>query len=93
LDLRAAYHQRGIGLMNQRYYEAEAHIKEGIRICESPPNLWKGMISFVVGNLGLSYWLQGDFENAYETLMQGLREREKLIEQALKVWDADREIY
>ena len=80
LHLGIAYNQRGIGLMmNHQYYEAEDHFKEGIRICESLPNFWKGMISFTVANLGLSYWLQGDFEKAYETLSQGLRDREGLF--------------
>ena len=80
LPLGIAYNQRGIGLMmNGQYHEAENHFKEGIRICENLPDFWKGMISFTVANLGLAYWLQGDFEHAYGTLFQGLCDREELF--------------
>jgi tetratricopeptide (TPR) repeat protein len=80
LSLGIAYNQRGIGLMmNNRYHEAEEHFKEGINICEGLPKFWKGMVSFTIANLGLSYWLQGDLETAYDALLQGLRDREKLF--------------
>jgi hypothetical protein len=65
--------------MSHKYSEAEDCFKEGIKVCKGLPNFWNGMISFTVANLGLSHWLQGDLELAYETLLGGLRAREELF--------------
>lgn len=77
IRLAVAHNERGIALMmNGEYEKAAEEFHEGITIYKSLPDFWYQMISLPLGNLGLAYWLLGDYDTASNTLLESLRERE-----------------
>lgn len=77
IRLAIAHNQRGIALiMNLEYDKAAEEFREGIKIYQSLPDFWYQMISLPLANLGLTYWLLGDYDIATNTLLEALRERE-----------------
>ncbi|KAK0102667.1 hypothetical protein ONS95_006270 [Cadophora gregata] len=78
IRLAVAHNERGIAwMMNGAYDKAAAEFKEGISVYKSLPSFWYQMISLPLANLGLSYWLAGDYEAASEVLLESLHGREK----------------
>ena len=78
IRLAVAHNERGIAwMMNGKYEKAAQEFEEGISIYKSLKDYWYQMISLPLANLGLAYWLLGDYEKASETLLKSLKEREK----------------
>jgi tetratricopeptide (TPR) repeat protein len=77
MRLAIAYNQRAIALSMNREYD------KAIAACQKSIDIFKELDEFVLAldtnprtNLGFTYWVIGDLENAYSTLYSLLQDRE-----------------
>ena len=84
--LAYAHNQMGCSfMMADRYEEAQKYFREALRIWQSipqflkasSPRFSKALSSMEYANLGLAYWLQGDFSLASSILEEGHSVREE----------------
>ncbi|KAH6624106.1 hypothetical protein B0J18DRAFT_427284 [Chaetomium sp. MPI-SDFR-AT-0129] len=77
--LARSYNQMGIvWAMAGEYKKAEESFATSAREYEKIPGYTKDKRSLALVNLGLAYWLQGDWDHASEFLNLGLADREEL---------------
>ena len=76
--LAYAHNQMGCSfMMADRYDEAQKYFQEALRLWQRLPRFSKALSSMEYANLGLAYWLKGDFSLASDILEEGHREREE----------------
>lgn len=77
-SLAYAHNQMGCAWMMAGDYQKGCELfREALRIWKSNPMYTKGIASMEYANLGLSYWLLGQLDEASGTLEEGLKEREE----------------
>lgn len=64
-------------MMNKRWADGEKTFRKSIGHARQRPNFSLLDVSFPYVNLGLALWLQDQHQHAMETLLEGLRAREK----------------
>ena len=63
--------------MNRMYVEGMEAFKKSIGTYQALEDYTKTMTSFPLVNLGLSLWLQGQYQDAAQTLHTALQDREE----------------
>lgn len=77
-SLAYAHNQMGCAWMMAGDYQKGCELfQEALRIWKSNPMYKKGLASMEYANLGLSYWLLGQLDQASRILEEGLKEREE----------------